>query len=895
VDLLTGWRVLKTVRVWLVVAVVVGVVAGALWPTRHVHGRPATIQQALSGDWGRYAATVVVGVPPGSDAAGRADQAAFYAQSQAVVDGTLAILNQPDGGALLTRALTLRTRADLGQLVATASGASPDQAAAIANAFATALQNRLATIAQESAAARLRTAKQYVDLLQSQIDELNGQVAALPAGGSQGVEVRARLSATSSAYTAAYSNYTLAQNAAANGTQALLVTLQPATAAQATYVAARPTLVDQRWVRALAVGLFALLLVAAGRLLWELRRPRLRTRRQAELAFSAPVIAELPRLRRHTTDVAVRVAPFSRSAEAYRQIRTVVLPTRPAAVLDHRPDVWEPWPTPAELVLAQAAEGGSSEASAFSGGAARRRAGGKHASPDSSGQVIMLVRTNTETSLPAVTANLAAAVAETGRSVAVLRADAGAEIPASLFDEPVPLRRTDLLHVSELAFDPRRADTVTLVTLVSSAAARADVVLLVGGSVLGESSAAALGPMADSVILIGEMGVTTVSDAQSAAQALRRLDLPLQGVVLGAMPESDLIVRPSTQPEAVAPGAAPAHRPAYVDLDAPRSPVHPAGFDDIPDLAAHIVAAGVPDDVPTQWAPRASDGPPRTLVRHDDLPEAPAAETLHRRSLRPAAALTDLWQSRGLVRTLAERDLRVRYKQAVLGLAWALVTPLAMLVAFVVVFDRAAKVDTQGVPYALFAFVGLVPWAFFAAVVGSAGNSVLADKGLLSKSYFPREVFPLAATATALCDAVAGLVPLAVLFGIHRRGIGLNAVYTPLPLLVLLVFAVGVGLFASAVIVYLRDVRFVLPLVLQVGLFLTPIGYAMTLVPEQWQLAYSFVDPVAPVVDTLRRCLLLDAAPHWSQLGAAAATAVVVLVGGWLTFKRLEPGFADVA
>jgi ABC-2 type transport system permease protein/lipopolysaccharide transport system permease protein len=257
--------------------------------------------------------------------------------------------------------------------------------------------------------------------------------------------------------------------------------------------------------------------------------------------------------------------------------------------------------------------------------------------------------------------------------------------------------------------------------------------------------------------------------------------------------------------------------------------------------------------------------------------------------------LRSLWRARPIVRTITERNLRVRYKQSFLGFAWALLTPVGLLIGLIIVFHRVAGVETGDVPYPLFAYVGLLAWTFFSASLSVGGSSVVNDKALLSKSRFPREVFPLSGVALSGVDAAMALVPLGILFAIEGRAPAPTTPLAILPLLVLVAFTVGMALALSAIIVHLRDVRLALPILLQIGLFLTPVAYSLDLVPSWARLAYCFLNPVAPVIDGLRRTVLEGELPRWQYLGAGAATAVLVLVGGYLLFKRLEGSFADVA
>lgn len=287
----------------------------------------------------------------------------------------------------------------------------------------------------------------------------------------------------------------------------------------------------------------------------------------------------------------------------------------------------------------------------------------------------------------------------------------------------------------------------------------------------------------------------------------------------------------------------------------------------------------------------------RALVT-SEVPEhlrQPRPEWTYKRSLRPSVVLGALWRARQIVRTVTERNLRVRYKQSILGFAWALLTPLGLLAVLTFVFGRVAGVETGGIPYPLFAYVGLLPWTFFAGGVAAGANSIVGDKALLNKSQFPREAFPLSSIAVAAVDAAMAMVPLVILFLVVGRPPSLTTPLAILPIIVLLAFTTGVALALSAVIVYLRDVRVALPLILQIGLFATPVAYPLDLVPDGVRFAYCLANPVAPVIDSLRRTVLLGEAPQWGYLVAGAVTAVATLVLGFLLFKKLEGGFADVA
>lgn len=276
-------------------------------------------------------------------------------------------------------------------------------------------------------------------------------------------------------------------------------------------------------------------------------------------------------------------------------------------------------------------------------------------------------------------------------------------------------------------------------------------------------------------------------------------------------------------------------------------------------------------------------------------PELPPTELIFRRRIRARAAVAEVWRSRELVRTLAEREIRARYKQALLGFSWAVITPLVLMVVFTVFVRRVADVDTGSVPYPLFAYLGLLPWTFFSTSLSAGGQSLVTNSSLLNKIYCPREVFPLASVIVAAVDTVISTAILGVLFAAFTFAPKITALWVPVLLLVQIAFTVAVTLIISGVLVYLRDLRQALPLLLQFGLFATPVAWGIDVVPPSLQVAYSVVNPLAPVIDGYRRTLLYGQSPQWDLFLPAAASTAVMLVVGYLVFKRLETGFADAA
>ncbi len=276
-------------------------------------------------------------------------------------------------------------------------------------------------------------------------------------------------------------------------------------------------------------------------------------------------------------------------------------------------------------------------------------------------------------------------------------------------------------------------------------------------------------------------------------------------------------------------------------------------------------------------------------------PAAPPPELLFRRRVRFGEEARALWKSREVIRTLAEREVRARYKQAFLGVAWAVITPVVLMIVFSLFVRRVAQVDTRGAPYPLFSYLGLLPWTFFSAALSQGGQSLVSNSNLLNKVYCPREVFPLGSVIVATLDTLIATVILGVLFVVTTFMPAPTLFWVPVLLVIQVAFTVGVTLTVAAVLVYLRDLRHALPIILQLGLFATPVAWGIEVVPREWQLVYSALNPLGPVIDGYRRSVLFGEAPQWQLLVPAAITAGVVLCGGYLLFKRLETGFADAA
>ena len=288
----------------------------------------------------------------------------------------------------------------------------------------------------------------------------------------------------------------------------------------------------------------------------------------------------------------------------------------------------------------------------------------------------------------------------------------------------------------------------------------------------------------------------------------------------------------------------------------------------------------------------ATRGPAATAATDEPRPEI-----WFKRRVGVREALREVWAFRELIRALAERDLRTRYKQSVLGIAWVALAPIVLMLVFTLVFTNLGKVATHGVPYPLFAFIALVPWSFFSSSVMTGGTSLTMNTPLLNKLYCPREVFPLGSIAAAAVDATISTIVFGVLLAIEGRAPAREAVYMPIFLLILVVFTVGVTVAISAAVVYVQDLRVALPLVVQLGLFATPIAYGAGVVATStWgRVAYSALNPLVPVIDGLRRTVLYGQGPDWPSVLAGGSSALLLLAAGFVLFKRLETGLADLA
>jgi lipopolysaccharide transport system permease protein len=253
----------------------------------------------------------------------------------------------------------------------------------------------------------------------------------------------------------------------------------------------------------------------------------------------------------------------------------------------------------------------------------------------------------------------------------------------------------------------------------------------------------------------------------------------------------------------------------------------------------------------------------------------------------------DLWRYRELLGFLAWRDIKVRYKQTVLGVLWALIQPAVTLAVFSFIFGKLAGMPSGSVPYPLMVLAGLLPWQLFSAAFSNASGSLVSNTHLISKVYFPRLIVPLSSVAVALIDFCIVLVLLAALCLWWQFVPDWRIIFLPLFVVLTLVTAIGTGLWLTALTVKYRDFRFVVPFLLQVGLFLSPVGFSTTNLPT-WRQLYS-LNPMVGAIDGFRWCILRgEPALDPLNLGISVVMSALLLFTGLWYFRRMERGFADI-
>lgn len=255
--------------------------------------------------------------------------------------------------------------------------------------------------------------------------------------------------------------------------------------------------------------------------------------------------------------------------------------------------------------------------------------------------------------------------------------------------------------------------------------------------------------------------------------------------------------------------------------------------------------------------------------------------------------LKELFSYRELLCSIVIREIKVRYKQSILGLLWAVLQPLSLMIVFTIIFSKFAKISSEGLPYPVFCYTALLPWTFFSTSLSFAVPSLVNNSSLINKIYFPREVFPISSVLTAFIDfAIASLIFVMMLI-FYKVQITLGIFFIIIILLIQIILTLGIAFFLSSLNVYYRDIRYAIPLIIQIWMYISPVIYPVGLVPDRYRIIYM-LNPMAGIIDGYRRIILHGLAPEWNYLSLSAGIAVSLLIISYKYFKRVEMSFADI-
>lgn len=254
----------------------------------------------------------------------------------------------------------------------------------------------------------------------------------------------------------------------------------------------------------------------------------------------------------------------------------------------------------------------------------------------------------------------------------------------------------------------------------------------------------------------------------------------------------------------------------------------------------------------------------------------------------------DLWRYRELFYILSWRDIKVRYKQTVIGAAWGILRPLLTMIVFTVVFSRIAQLPSEGAaPYAILVFAAMLPWQFFANALTESSNSLIGNANLITKVYFPRLIIPASSVITSFVDFAISFALLFVLMAWYGYAPSWNMVFLPGFIILAFFTAFGVGLYLTALNVKYRDFRYIIPFIVQFGLYISPVGFSSNVVPDHWRCIYN-LNPMVGVIDGFRWCILGESALNRQSVLAAVIISVLFTWIGIRYFRKMEKGFADV-
>lgn len=289
-----------------------------------------------------------------------------------------------------------------------------------------------------------------------------------------------------------------------------------------------------------------------------------------------------------------------------------------------------------------------------------------------------------------------------------------------------------------------------------------------------------------------------------------------------------------------------------------------------------------------------SPSPDKPLAKQTPVQELPVKPTvIEPRGFLVGLDLRHLWAYRELLYFLTWRDVKVRYKQTLLGAAWAILQPLLTMLIFTLLFGRLAGIKSEGVPYPIFAFGGLLVWVFFSNSVTNSGNSLVGSQSLITKIYFPRMLIPAAAVAAGLVDLLLAFVIQIILMIYYHVQVTWAIAMTPVLVLLATLLALGVGMWLSALNVKYRDIRYAIPFLMQIWMFASPIIYPLSMVPAKWRWVLA-LNPLTGIIQNFRIALFGTQSFEWNSLALSAAITLAVLVYSAYSFRSMERHFADI-
>ncbi len=246
-----------------------------------------------------------------------------------------------------------------------------------------------------------------------------------------------------------------------------------------------------------------------------------------------------------------------------------------------------------------------------------------------------------------------------------------------------------------------------------------------------------------------------------------------------------------------------------------------------------------------------------------------------------------------LLLTLAMRDIKVRYKQSILGVGWAILQPFSLMIIFTLVFSKFVKVPSDGIPYPIFSYCALLPWTFFSTALTFSSTSLINNRNLVTKIYFPREIFPISATIACFFDfIIASFIFIAMMF-YYKISFTLNLLWIPLIVIIQIILVLGLGFISGALNVFFRDIKYIVPLAIQIWMYLSPIIYPLSIIPKKY-LSLYMLNPMSGIIDSYRRVILNGTSPNYQYIFISFVVSVVIMIFSYKIFKKFEGNFADI-